>query len=74
MSSRSVDPAQGAAELLRRLGMAILVIAGHVDLSVGSNIAFSGMIAAIAITKFGVSPPFAILAGVLTGALIGARD
>ncbi len=54
--------------------MAILVIAGHVDLSVGSNIAFSGMIAAIAITKFGVSPPFAILAGVLTGALIGALN
>ncbi|MDR7224628.1 MULTISPECIES: ABC transporter permease [Aminobacter] len=52
--------------------MAILVIAGHVDLSVGSNIAFSGMISAVAITKFGVSPPIAILAGVLTGSLIGA--
>ncbi len=52
--------------------MAVLVIAGHVDLSVGSNIAFSAMIAAVAITKFGVAPPLAILAGVLTGACVGA--
>lgn len=52
--------------------MAILLIAGHVDLSVGSNIAFSGMVSAIAITKFGMSPAQAILAGILTGALVGA--
>ncbi|MGE0008340.1 MAG: ABC transporter permease [Parvibaculaceae bacterium] len=52
--------------------MALLVIAGHVDLSVGSNIAFSGMITAIAITKLGAAPPAAIFAGVATGALVGA--
>lgn len=51
--------------------MALLVIAGHVDLSVGSNIAFSGMITAIAMTKLGAAPPVAILAGVASGALIG---
>jgi len=54
--------------------MAILVIAGHVDLSVGSNIALSGMITAIAVVKFGLSAPAAILAGVLTGASIGALN
>lgn len=52
--------------------MAILVIAGHVDLSVGSNIAFSAMISAIAIKIFGMSPSAAILAGILAGALVGA--
>ena len=52
--------------------MALLVIAGHVDLSVGSNIAFSGMITAITITKLGAAPPVAILAGVATGALVGS--
>lgn len=52
--------------------MALLVIAGHVDLSVGSNIAFSAMIAAVSITTFGVSPSLAIVAGVVTGAIVGS--
>lgn len=52
--------------------MAILVIAGHVDLSVGSNIAFSGMITAISITSLGVSPGLAIVLGIFSGAAIGA--
>lgn len=52
--------------------MALLMIAGHVDLSVGSNIAFSGMATALAITQFGLPAPVAILAGVVCGTLIGA--
>jgi ribose/xylose/arabinose/galactoside ABC-type transport system permease subunit len=52
--------------------MTLLMIAGHVDLSVGSNIAFSAMITALAITQFGVPPGLAILVGVGTGACVGA--
>jgi len=52
--------------------MALLMIAGHVDLSVGSNIAFSGMMTALAITSFGFPPAFAICIGILSGAALGA--
>ncbi|MEK1931307.1 MAG: ABC transporter permease [Pararhizobium sp.] len=51
--------------------MALLVMAGHVDLSIGSNIGFSGMITALAMTEWGASPAIGVLAGVVTGALIG---
>ena len=51
--------------------MALLVMAGHVDLSVGSNIGFSGMITALAMTEWGASPVEGVLAGVLSGAVIG---
>ncbi|WP_395773373.1 ABC transporter permease [Agrobacterium pusense] len=51
--------------------MALLVMAGHVDLSVGSNIGFSGMITALAMTEWGASPALGVLAGVLSGSLIG---
>jgi ribose/xylose/arabinose/galactoside ABC-type transport system permease subunit len=52
--------------------MTLLMIAGHVDLSVGSNIAFSAMMAALAITYFHLPPGLAIVIGVGTGACVGA--
>jgi ribose/xylose/arabinose/galactoside ABC-type transport system permease subunit len=51
--------------------MALLVIAGQVDLSVGSNIAFSGMITALAMTSWGMPAGVGVLLGVLSGAAIG---
>lgn len=51
--------------------MALLVIAGQVDLSVGSNIGFSGMITALAMTSWGLSAPIAVVLGVASGAMIG---
>lgn len=51
--------------------MTLLVIAGHVDLSVGANIAFSGTLAALANTKWGLSDPLSILIGLGAGAGIG---
>jgi ribose/xylose/arabinose/galactoside ABC-type transport system permease subunit len=51
--------------------MALLVIAGHVDLSVGSNIAFSGMITALSMSSWNI-PAFAGVAmGIGSGAMIG---
>ncbi len=54
--------------------MALLVISGHVDLSVGSNIGLSGMVTALAVTQGDVPPVLAMLAGVGTGALVGASN
>jgi ribose/xylose/arabinose/galactoside ABC-type transport system permease subunit len=52
--------------------MAILVIAGHVDLSVGSNIGFSGTLTALSITTWGAPPSIAMLIGLIAGAVTGA--
>ena len=51
--------------------MALLVIAGQVDMSVGSNIGFSGMITAMAMTSWGMPAGAGLLIGVATGALVG---
>jgi ribose/xylose/arabinose/galactoside ABC-type transport system permease subunit len=52
--------------------MTLLVIAGHVDLSVGSNIAFSGTLAALANAKWGYSDPASIGLGLAAAAGVGA--
>ena len=51
--------------------MALLVIAGQVDLSVGSNIAFSGMITALAMAPGHMPAIAGVLLGIVSGALIG---
>lgn len=51
--------------------MAVLVISGNVDMSVGSNISFSGMLSALAVTEFGLPAPLAILIGIGAGASVG---
>lgn len=51
--------------------LALLVIAGQVDLSIGSNIAFSGMITALAMTSWQMSPAIGVMLGILSGATIG---
>lgn len=52
--------------------MALLTIAGHTDLSVGSNIALSGMITALAMTQWNLPPWLGFALGVGTGAFIGS--
>lgn len=51
--------------------MSLLVIAGRVDLSIGSNIALSGMVTALAIANWHWSPVAGIACGVATGTVIG---
>jgi ribose/xylose/arabinose/galactoside ABC-type transport system permease subunit len=51
--------------------LALLVIAGHVDLSVGSTIGFAGLITALASTEWSLPLVPAVLAGVAAGALVG---
>jgi ribose transport system permease protein len=52
------------------IGATCVIITGGIDLSVGSVLALSGVIAAMAV-KAGVPVPLGMLCGVLTGALCG---
>jgi ribose transport system permease protein len=53
------------------VGATCVIIAGGIDLSVGSVLALSGVLAALA-TKAGVPVPLAMALGVLAGAVCGA--
>jgi len=54
------------------VGMMILLVAGVFDLSIGSTLAFSGIIAGVVVKNIGAPPLVALLAGVLAGTMIGA--
>jgi putative multiple sugar transport system permease protein len=58
--------------LILAIGMVMVIIAGHIDLSVGSVAAFSGIVVASLMQNFNVPWPVAIVLGLLVGALIGA--
>lgn len=54
------------------IGMVLVIVAGHIDLSVGSVLGFTGAVCAIAMVKleWGVLP--SVLVTLLVGALVGA--
>ncbi len=54
------------------IGMLMVIVAGHIDLSVGSIAAFTGIVVAKAITEHNVPWPLGIVLGLVVGALIGA--
>lgn len=58
--------------LILAIGMVMLIIAGHIDLSVGSVAAFSGIVVASAMKYWDLPWPLAIILGLVVGALIGA--
>ena len=58
--------------LILAIGMVMVIIAGHIDLSVGSVAAFVGVIVAISMDRWQFPWPLAILLGILLGALVGA--
>jgi putative multiple sugar transport system permease protein len=58
--------------LILAIGMVMVIIAGHIDLSVGSVAAFTGIVVAKAIHDHNLPWPLAILLGLVVGALIGA--
>jgi ribose transport system permease protein len=53
------------------LGITMVLVIGGIDLSVGSIMAFAGLVCAIALTSWGLPTPLAVLVGVLGGGLIG---
>jgi putative multiple sugar transport system permease protein len=65
---------QNSYIIIMALGMLLVIVAGHIDLSVGSVSGFIGAIAAIMMVKYGIAP---IPAGILclaVGAIIGAAQ
>ncbi|HZW03648.1 MAG TPA: ABC transporter permease [Anaerolineaceae bacterium] len=64
-----LDTAQGG---ILTVGMMILMVSGVFDLSVGSTMAFSGIIAGTAVKLWGLPPLLSFAAGIVTGGLVGA--
>ena len=53
------------------LGMLLVIVIGHIDLSVGSVAAFTGAVAAVMMTSLGLDPVIAVIGTLLLGGLIG---
>ncbi|MCC6495268.1 MAG: sugar ABC transporter permease [Propionibacteriaceae bacterium] len=58
--------------LVLAIGMVMVIIVGHIDLSVGSVAAFVGIVVAIAIRDWGIPWWLGILLGLALGAVCGA--
>ncbi|MBG0816107.1 sugar ABC transporter permease [Planomonospora sp. ID82291] len=63
---------QNSYILILAIGMILIIIAGHIDLSVGSVVAVSGAVSAVLMVDMGMPWPPALLITLLVGALIGA--
>ena len=63
---------QNAYVMILAIGMVIVIVAGHIDLSVGSVVAFVGGVVALAMQSAGLPWLVAVLIGVALGALVGA--
>ena len=62
--------AQTVIVAIGALGMTLVIVGGGIDLSVGSTIALTGVLCALAL-RDGVAPGLAVLAAVLLGGLVG---
>lgn len=63
---------QNAYVMILAIGMVMVIVAGHIDLSVGSVVAFVGGIVAIAMNDVGLPWLLAVLIGLVVGAVVGA--
>jgi putative multiple sugar transport system permease protein len=63
---------QNSYVLILAIGMILIIIAGHIDLSVGSVVAVTGALAAVLMVNMGWPWPLALLVTLVAGALIGA--
>jgi putative multiple sugar transport system permease protein len=63
---------QNAYVMILAIGMVMVIVAGHIDLSVGSVVAFVGGVVALSMRDFDLPWVVAILIGLAVGALVGA--
>ncbi|MDY7087125.1 MAG: multiple monosaccharide ABC transporter permease [Actinomycetota bacterium] len=63
---------QNSYILILAIGMILVIISGHIDLSVGSIVAATGAVAAVLMVNHDVPWPLALLITLLVGAAIGA--
>ncbi|HIW99451.1 MAG TPA: sugar ABC transporter permease [Candidatus Nesterenkonia stercoripullorum] len=57
--------------LILAIGMVMIIVAGHIDLSVGSVVALTGAVAAVVVIREGMPWWVGIIAALITGALVG---
>ena len=77
--SRAFLTADNALSVLRQVstvgimavGQALVILAGGIDVSVGSVVGLGGMASALALRDYGAGAPVAALLGVLAGVLVG---
>lgn len=62
---------QNASNLFLATGMTMVIILGGIDLSVGSVIALSGVVAAGCVVNFGLPEAVGFIAAIAVGALVG---
>jgi putative multiple sugar transport system permease protein len=65
---------QNSYIIIMALGMLLVIIAGHIDLSVGSVSGFVGAVAAIMMVQMKLDPFLTVVACICLGALIGAAQ
>ena len=65
---------QNSYVIIMALGMLLVIVAGHIDLSVGSVAAFTGACAAVMTVNWGWSVWAVVPAGLVVGGLIGAAQ
>ncbi|AVT29296.1 sugar ABC transporter permease [Plantactinospora sp. BC1] len=63
---------QNSYVLILAIGMILIIIAGHIDLSAGSVVAVTGAVAAVLMVEHDVPWPLALLITLVVGGLIGA--
>ncbi|AIQ41196.1 multiple monosaccharide ABC transporter permease [Paenibacillus sp. FSL R7-0297] len=63
---------QNSYILVLAIGMVLVIITGHIDLSVGSVAAFIGALSAIMMVDMNMNPVLAVVLSLLMGALVGA--
>ena len=63
---------QNSYILVLAIGMILVIIAGHIDLSAGSVVAVTGAVSAVLMVNHHMAWPLALVLTILVGALIGA--
>jgi len=65
---------QNSYIVIMALGMLLIIVAGHIDLSVGSVVGFVGALAAVMMVHWQVPFPLVVVACIAMGAAIGAAQ
>src|SRR5258707_14690020 len=65
---------QNSYIVIMALGMLLVIVTGHIDLSVGSVAGFVGAVAAVLMVRYHVPYPLAFIACLLVGGAIGAAQ
>ena len=65
---------QNSYIVIMALGMLLVIVAGHIDLSVGSIVGFVGGLAAMMMVRWGFDPVTTTIACLIVGGMIGAAQ